>query len=144
MKVWAMSFSVCHPPLYLSRPGQGDRAKDLKGLSHQKFIKTRKVFTDFSDIPSRRRNGPTEFRGTAPILRVNKNPSRAASAAPELLEFDLSADLLKGFLDLLGFVLADAFLEKFGGDSIGEIERHYRATAEQVQGRFEQARASRV
>ena len=37
---------------------------------------------------------------------------------------------------MVAFVLADAFLEKFGGDSIDEIEAHYRATAEQVQRRF--------
>ncbi len=37
---------------------------------------------------------------------------------------------------MVSFVLADAFLEKFGGDSIEEIERHYRATAEQVRRRF--------
>ena len=37
---------------------------------------------------------------------------------------------------MVAFVLADAFLEKFGGDSIDEIERHYQATAEQVRRRF--------
>ena len=37
---------------------------------------------------------------------------------------------------MVSFVLADAFLEKFGGDSIEEIERHYDATAEQVRRRF--------
>jgi chorismate synthase len=37
---------------------------------------------------------------------------------------------------MVAFVLADAFLEKFGGDSIEEIERHYAATADQVRGRF--------
>jgi chorismate synthase len=37
---------------------------------------------------------------------------------------------------MVGFVLADAFLEKFGGDSIEEIQRHYEATAEQVRRRF--------
>jgi chorismate synthase len=37
---------------------------------------------------------------------------------------------------MVSFVLADAFLEKFGGDSIPEIERHYEATAEQVRRRF--------
>ena len=37
---------------------------------------------------------------------------------------------------MVSFVLADAFLEKFGGDSIAEIERHYQATAEQVRRRF--------
>ena len=37
---------------------------------------------------------------------------------------------------MVAFVLADAFLEKFGGDSVDEIERHYQATAEQVRKRF--------
>jgi chorismate synthase len=37
---------------------------------------------------------------------------------------------------MVSFVLADAFLEKFGGDSIDEIARHYAATAELVRRRF--------
>ena len=37
---------------------------------------------------------------------------------------------------MVAFVLADAFLDKFGGDSIEEIGRHYEATAEQVRQRF--------
>lgn len=37
---------------------------------------------------------------------------------------------------MVAFVLADAFLEKFGGDSIDEIDAHFRATAEQVRQRF--------
>ena len=37
---------------------------------------------------------------------------------------------------MVALVLADAFLEKFGGDSVGEIERHFAATAEQVRRRF--------
>ena len=37
---------------------------------------------------------------------------------------------------MVAFVLADAFLEKFGGDSIGEIEAHYAATRAQVARRF--------
>src|SRR6187397_1575409 len=37
---------------------------------------------------------------------------------------------------MVSYVLADAFLEKFGGDSIEEIARHYEATAEQVRRRF--------
>ena len=37
---------------------------------------------------------------------------------------------------MVALVLADAFLEKFGGDSIEEIERHYAATGEQVRRRF--------
>jgi chorismate synthase len=41
---------------------------------------------------------------------------------------------------MVAFVLADAFLEKFGGDSIDEIARHYDATAELVRNRFATAR----
>jgi len=37
---------------------------------------------------------------------------------------------------MVALVLADAFLEKFGGDSVQEIERHYAATADQVHRRF--------
>jgi chorismate synthase len=37
---------------------------------------------------------------------------------------------------MVAFVLADAFLEKFGGDSIPEIEGHYAATATRVAGRL--------
>jgi chorismate synthase len=36
-------------------------------------------------------------------------------------------------------VLADAFLEKFGGDSIAEIERNYAGTRARVRARFETA-----
>jgi chorismate synthase len=37
---------------------------------------------------------------------------------------------------MTAFVLADAFLEKFGGDSIDEIQRHYDATLDAVRQRF--------
>ena len=37
---------------------------------------------------------------------------------------------------MVAFVLADAFLEKYGGDSIDEIDAHYAATAEQIRQRF--------
>ena len=37
---------------------------------------------------------------------------------------------------MTSFVLADAFLEKFGGDSIDEIQRHYDATMDAVRRRF--------
>lgn len=36
---------------------------------------------------------------------------------------------------MVAFVLADAFLEKFGGDSVEEIDRHYRATTEHLRQR---------
>ena len=38
---------------------------------------------------------------------------------------------------MVSFVLADAFLEKFGGDSIEEIRSHYDATAAQIRRRFD-------
>jgi chorismate synthase len=41
---------------------------------------------------------------------------------------------------MVAFVLADAFLEKFGGDSVDEIARHYAATADLVRERFAAAR----
>jgi chorismate synthase len=37
---------------------------------------------------------------------------------------------------MTAFVLADAFLEKLGGDSVEEIQRHYDATLDQVRRRF--------
>jgi chorismate synthase len=37
---------------------------------------------------------------------------------------------------MVAFVLADAFLEKFGSDSVEEIQGHYDATVEQVRRRF--------
>jgi chorismate synthase len=41
---------------------------------------------------------------------------------------------------MVAWVLADAFLEKFGGDSIDEIAQHYAATASLVRNRFAAAR----
>jgi chorismate synthase len=41
---------------------------------------------------------------------------------------------------MVAFVLADAFLEKFGGDSVDEIRRHYAATADLLRSRFASAR----
>jgi chorismate synthase len=38
---------------------------------------------------------------------------------------------------MVAFVLADALLEKFGGDSVEEIQRHYDATAEQLRRRLQ-------
>jgi chorismate synthase len=43
---------------------------------------------------------------------------------------------------MVAFVLADAFVEKFGGDSVAEMERHYEGTAEQVRRRFASARTT--
>ena len=37
---------------------------------------------------------------------------------------------------MVAFVLADAFLEKFGGDSIDEVRRHYETTSAHVRRRF--------
>jgi chorismate synthase len=38
---------------------------------------------------------------------------------------------------VVALVLADAFLEKFSGDSIAEIDRNYAATRARVRARFE-------
>jgi chorismate synthase len=38
---------------------------------------------------------------------------------------------------MVAFVVADAFLEKFGGDSIEEIRRNYAAAREAVRARLE-------
>jgi chorismate synthase len=43
---------------------------------------------------------------------------------------------------MVAFVLAEAFLEKLGGDSIEEIERHLAATIDAVERRFAAARAA--
>jgi hypothetical protein len=43
---------------------------------------------------------------------------------------------------MVALVVADAFLEKFGGDSMTEIERHYAATEEQVRRRFGRSRST--
>jgi chorismate synthase len=45
---------------------------------------------------------------------------------------------------MVAFVMADAFLEKFGGDSIDEIRAHYAATAELLRSRFAARRAAPV
>jgi chorismate synthase len=45
---------------------------------------------------------------------------------------------------MVSFVLADAFLEKFGGDSIDEIARHYATSTEQVAGRFDPTTVGRA
>jgi chorismate synthase len=37
---------------------------------------------------------------------------------------------------MVAFVVADAFVEKFGGDSIAEIERNYQATVASLRNRF--------
>ena len=38
---------------------------------------------------------------------------------------------------VVSLVLADAFLEKFSGDSLGEIERNYAAATSRLQARFQ-------
>ena len=42
---------------------------------------------------------------------------------------------------VVSLVLADAFLEKFGGDSVAEIERNYRAATDRLQSRFKTRRS---
>jgi chorismate synthase len=43
---------------------------------------------------------------------------------------------------MVAFVIADAFLEKFGADSVDEIAGHYAASAEQVRRRFSRSKTS--
>jgi chorismate synthase len=43
---------------------------------------------------------------------------------------------------MVAFVIADAFLEKFGADSVDEIAAHYAASAEQVRRRFSRSKTS--
>jgi chorismate synthase len=43
---------------------------------------------------------------------------------------------------MVSFVLADAFLEKLGGDSVDEIARHLAATKDALEQRFAAARSS--
>jgi len=43
---------------------------------------------------------------------------------------------------MVGLVLADAFLEKFGGDSIGELERNFMTYVEHVRRRFSKSALS--
>jgi chorismate synthase len=43
---------------------------------------------------------------------------------------------------MVSFVLADAFLEKLGGDSVDEIAQHLAATKDALERRFATARSS--
>jgi chorismate synthase len=45
---------------------------------------------------------------------------------------------------MVSLVVADAFLEKFGGDSIAEVARHYAQTRERVRARFEKQASGQV
>ena len=62
-------------------------------------------------------------KGTAPAV-IERSDVSAISAAGVVGEAVVS------------LVLADAFLEKFSGDSIGEIERNYATAAERLHARF--------
>ena len=44
---------------------------------------------------------------------------------------------------VVSLVLADAFLEKFSGDSLGEIERNYATATDRLQARFSAPAAPR-
>jgi len=59
--------------------------------------------------------------------------------APAVIErSDVSAISAAGVVGeaVVSLVLADAFLEKFSGDSVGEIERNYAAATERLHARF--------
>ena len=71
-----------------------------------------------------------------PLRSVDITTMTAAPAAIERSDVcAVSAAAVVGEA-MVAFVLADAFLEKFGGDSIDEIGRHVDATAQQVRQRF--------
>jgi chorismate synthase len=71
-----------------------------------------------------------------PLRSVDLATMREAPAAIERSDVcAVSAAAVVGEA-MVAFVLADAFLEKFGGDSIDEIARHHDATREQVRQRF--------
>jgi chorismate synthase len=63
----------------------------------------------------------------------------AMSEAPAVIERSdvcaISAAAVVGEA-VVSLVLADAFLEKFSGDSLGEIERNYAAATSRLQTRF--------
>ena len=63
----------------------------------------------------------------------------AMSEAPAVIERSdvcaISAAAVVGEA-VVSLVLADAFLEKFSGDSLGEIERNYAAAISRLQTRF--------
>jgi chorismate synthase len=76
-----------------------------------------------------------------PLRSVDLNTMQEAPAAIERSDVcAVPAAAVVGEA-MVAFVLADAFLEKFGGDSIDEIARHYSATAELVRARFAPAPA---
>jgi chorismate synthase len=76
-----------------------------------------------------------------PLRSIDLNTMQAAPAAIERSDVcAVPAAAVVGEA-MVAFVLADAFLEKFGGDSIDEIARHYSATAELVRARFAPAPA---
>jgi chorismate synthase len=64
--------------------------------------------------------------------------------APAVIErSDVSAISAAGVVGeaVVSLVLADAFLEKFSGDSVGEIERNYTAATVRLQARFKTRRS---
>jgi chorismate synthase len=71
-----------------------------------------------------------------PLRSIDLNTLREAPAAIERSDVcAVPAAAVVGEA-MVALVLADAFLEKFGGDSIDEIRSHYAATAEQIRRRL--------
>jgi chorismate synthase len=77
-----------------------------------------------------------------PLRSIDLRPvdeSPAAIAGSDVCAVPAAAVVGEAMVSL---VLADAFLEKMGGDSVDEIARHHAATLEAVERRFSAARAS--
>ena len=64
------------------------------------------------------------------LSRSRRRPSNGATSAPS------PAAAVVGEA-MVALMLADAFLEKFGGDSLAEIEHNYAAYNRDVRARFE-------
>jgi chorismate synthase len=76
-----------------------------------------------------------------PLRSVDLDGMKEASAVIERSDVcAISAAAVVGEA-VVSLVLADAFLEKFSGDSLGEIERNYRAATDRLQARFKTRRS---
>ena len=79
--------------------------------------------------------GETLPEGPASVVLLPISPDRVVAAIERSDVCAVPAAAVVGEA-MTSFVLADAFLEKFGGDSVEEIQRHYDATREAIRRRF--------
>ena len=79
----------------------------------------------------------------APLPTVDLESGEAANAQSE--RSDVTAVPALGVIAeaMVALALADAMLEKFGGDSLGEMRRNYQAYVASLGGRWIQARGAR-